>query len=527
MLFPFLAYAEIHYRFRYFFSLLKKREPEIIVDVPHRLSLPSSLPLLVLVKDAHDYPVTLQKIEVFINTRKVFEQTLNLSVRERFFERIFEIPLENQSEGRKDIHVKIVYRMRDKIRTCWNDNYRQTSHAPLQCYFSAHGLPREPGWLYGDMHSHSSYTEDQIEFGAGLPTMKRMAQAVGLDFFAVTDHSYDLDDEPGNYLRNDPALPKWQAFKNESQQLNAEGTPPILIPGEEASVGNSRGQNVHLLILNNPTFVRGSGDSGEKWFRFKPEHALSELPALISEQAMLVPAHPAEPVPWVQKLFINRGEWHPNDLQGKFGEYLQWINGGKAKEITRGLRLWVQMLLSGQKAIPLAGNDAHGHFARTRQIVIPFFLLQEKPTHVFGKWKTGLYCPQTPRTPQEILQAIRSGRVFVTNGPFLELTAQAAGQTFFMGQQAPFVDAFTIRARSSAEFGPLLALTVFYGDLTLKREQIIWEENFDQRQEFSFHKKIALPISGKNGYIRCQVKTSVNGREFTAFSNVIRIRKDS
>ncbi len=527
MLFPFFTYAEIHYRFRYFFSLLKKREPEIIADVPHRLTLPASLPVLLLVKDAHLYPVTLQKVEVFINAQKIFEETLHLLIREHFFERIFEIPLEDLSEGRKEIHVKIVYRVRNKVRTCWNDNYRQTGHAPLPCYFSHQDLPRPPGWFYGDMHSHSSYTEDQIEFGAGLPTMKRMAQAVGLDFFAVTDHSYDLDDVPGNYLRNDPAFPKWQAFKNEAQKLNAQNRPPVLIPGEEASVGNSRGQNVHLLILNHTGFVRGSGDSGEKWFRFKPEHTLSELPALISGQAMLVPAHPAERVPRVQKLFINRGEWHPDDLQGPFAEYLQWVNGGGAKDITRGLRLWVRMLLSGQKVVPLAGNDAHGHFARTRQIVIPFLLLQERSTHVFGKWKTGLYCSQTPRTPQEILQAIRSGRVFVTNGPFVELTAHLGDETFFAGQSVSQIEAFTVQALSSDEFGPLKAITVIFGNVAQKREQIIWKQNFDRRQEFSFRKKIALPLSGKNGYIRCQVKTSVNEEEFTAFSNVIRIRKDS
>jgi hypothetical protein len=61
---PVFTYAETHYRFKYFFSFLKKPEPEIIADAPHRLEPGIQLPLLILVKDADRYPVIMEKIEV-------------------------------------------------------------------------------------------------------------------------------------------------------------------------------------------------------------------------------------------------------------------------------------------------------------------------------------------------------------------------------------------------------------------------------------------------------------------------------
>ena len=43
IVFP-LLYAETHYRFKYFFSFLKKNEPEILADIPHRLEPNAALP---------------------------------------------------------------------------------------------------------------------------------------------------------------------------------------------------------------------------------------------------------------------------------------------------------------------------------------------------------------------------------------------------------------------------------------------------------------------------------------------------
>ncbi|MFA6457029.1 MAG: hypothetical protein WCW40_09430, partial [Bacteroidota bacterium] len=74
IVFPFFLYAETHYRFKYFFSLYKKSEPEIIVDGPHRLDPDKPYPIMILVKDADRYPVEIQsvKITLFHDARKEY-----------------------------------------------------------------------------------------------------------------------------------------------------------------------------------------------------------------------------------------------------------------------------------------------------------------------------------------------------------------------------------------------------------------------------------------------------------------------
>ena len=57
---PFIfLYTEIHHRFKYIGSKYYKKEPEIIVDIPHRIEPNHDIPLLVLVKDSPDFPIRL------------------------------------------------------------------------------------------------------------------------------------------------------------------------------------------------------------------------------------------------------------------------------------------------------------------------------------------------------------------------------------------------------------------------------------------------------------------------------------
>ena len=61
---PVICYAEIHYRFKYFFSFLLKKEPEILFDAPHRIEPNSNLPILLFVKDAHLFPIEVISVDL-------------------------------------------------------------------------------------------------------------------------------------------------------------------------------------------------------------------------------------------------------------------------------------------------------------------------------------------------------------------------------------------------------------------------------------------------------------------------------
>ena len=63
-------YTEIHHRFKFFGSKYFKKEPEINADIPHRVEPAHDIPLLILIKDSHKFPVTLLKIDINISNRK-------------------------------------------------------------------------------------------------------------------------------------------------------------------------------------------------------------------------------------------------------------------------------------------------------------------------------------------------------------------------------------------------------------------------------------------------------------------------
>ena len=61
-LLPILGYAETHYRFTGLPSLIYRRQPEIIFDLPRRLQPGADLPVVLLIKDADRFPVSVHTI---------------------------------------------------------------------------------------------------------------------------------------------------------------------------------------------------------------------------------------------------------------------------------------------------------------------------------------------------------------------------------------------------------------------------------------------------------------------------------
>ncbi len=509
-----VLYAETHYRFKYFFSYLKKHEPEIIVDLPHRLEVEEDLPVLLILKDADRYPVRILKLSVLDQGQELFSNELNLDVREPYKELIFFIPKYRISAGVHYLSVSVSYLTGNRFRECINDNHRGTSHAPFPVYIAETPLPKIDCCYYGEPHSHTNYTSDQVEFGASLTANKKMAKALGLRFFAATDHSYDLDDYPENYLKNDPGLQKWDQFQQEVRTLNNIDDGFVIIPGEEVTVRNSDGKNIHCLIYNHPDFIPGSGDSAEKWFHWRSEKSLSEALNQIKSDALAFAAHPFEIAPLLQRFFINRGSWSDTDCQNKRLQGLQLLNGGRDELIPSIIRNWTRLLLQGYHLQGLAGNDAHGNFARFRQINFPFFTMREHYYHLFGKWRTGIYLePDIEFTLINLLNALRTGNYFMTNGPAL---------LFKSGVEAPSAytdDKSRIRchALSSKEFGALKKIRVLQGMVGADMEKVIIEEEFGNDTE-SYKKNFALAPAGKSCYYRCEIFTD-SGR--MAFSNPI------
>jgi hypothetical protein len=519
-LLPFLwlpvLYAETHYRFKYFFSRLRKPEPEIIADCPARIKKGHVLPVLLIVKDARQYPVLLHEIAVYAGNQLLFQQKPDRRIESGYAEIIFELPTDTLKTGSLSLNIGITYRCRGKIKICWNDNHRGSSHAPLPVYISDEDLPRLDNCLYGETHAHTIYTSDQVEFGASLNATARLSSALGLDFFCATDHSYDLDDQADNYLQNDPGLARWQQFWSEVENFNKQNTFQI-IPGEEVTVRNSQQQNVHCLVYNSPHFFYGSGDSAEKWLRTRSEMSIPELLANLPENALALAAHPAEKPPFLQRLLIRRGYWRELDCAQQNLHGLQFINNSGATIDDQGKQLWLSQLLRGYRQLGLAGNDAHGNFARFRQIGFPFLTMREDYLHLFGHWRCGVYLPDGNRSMTAILRVIRAGACFMTDGPALLFQACTQNSWQHSGSRLKNITRLKLAARSTPEFSALKNIKIMSADEGDPVERVIISLDLEP-ESYDYETEIAFLPEKRNGYIRAELTTHT-GR--TALSNPI------
>ncbi len=521
LLIPPFAYASTFYRFKYFFSLLKKREPQIVADVPHRINKINALPILIIFKDADHFPCELLEIEIFIDKNLHAQNTINQKIASNYWDYIWKTDVSKAEPGWHNIDVKITYKLRGKIYTLFNDNYRTTSHAPFPSFFSEDDLPILPGFIGGDMHSHSNNTDDQIEFGASLEATAEMSSALGLDFFAVTDHSYDLDDYTDNFLKNDPTLKKWHTFLEKVSELNNSDNTIIIIPGEEVSVKNTKNQTVHLLVYNDPNYFPGCGDSGEKWLHYFSELSIKDVLSSLAKNAISFASHPTDKVPFMHRLLLNRGHWGIADAEDERLTGVQIFNGHGSDKIEASIKFWTTLLLKGHKSFLLAGNDGHGNFGSNRYLSVPFLKISETYTQLFGKWRTDLNIAGSKNTVTNIIKRIIDGNFSVSNGPAIDFQLfDEKNRDRSMGTKTNYAKLGKIHVKSSREFGPIRKIIVYRGilqteteDVYLTNEQI--EDSFELQTDFEIKQ-----ITDKC-YFRAEIQSEGPKGKHFAFTNPI------
>lgn len=507
LIWPAIAlYPEIHYRFRFFpFSRYYRRRPEILSDAPHRLEPGQDLPVLLLIKDAHLFPFELQEVQLQARCRdRLLTRVigLNETIQSRLWHRVERLSLPDESPA--EWEISSIWQIRLNSRQCRivNDNLPGLSHTPLKVVQSGHPLPRLPGWHFGDLHAHTFFTEDQVEFGAPLAAYPELGHAQGLSFAFAADHAYDLDDPPNSYFVRDPELRKFHARAEELASLNERFRDQfVLLPGFELTVANHRGRNVHLLMLGQTEFLPGSGDSAEKWLRTKSELSVGRALARLTPGALAFAAHPASHPPLLQRLLLGRGRWEGADLQNDELCGLQVWNGEPSEDFQAALNAWRDGLLEGRRWKIIAGSDAHGNFNRYRQIGFPMIRLEEADRHVFGTVRTGVYCPEGVKA-EILLHHLRHGRSFISDGPFADIEIARSGE-----------DAVTARAvaLSTSEFGALNEIKILWGKSGAPSERILLKENAQQRERWGG----VIPLEEKEGYLRLEVKTDAGRRCLT------------
>lgn len=472
-------------------------------DAPHRVEPGSQIPLLLLVKDAHLYPSDLVRADLTVHHRGsvIHRETLvhdRIRLSDDWWWTLFNVDV-GPAVGWLDLAVAFTLEHAGVARKYSANNYRTANGRPLRVYRSADPLPAFPGFITGEVHAHSSYTSDQVEYGTPLRPARYMSRSMGLGFFGITDHSYDLDDDPTSYLVNDPQLRKWRAYQDEVDDLNADGAWPVVLRGEEVTVRNDAGRNVHCLVYGDRTFHPGAGDSAEEWLRTTSELSIPELLDQVAEGAGVFGAHIAEPVPLLQRLLLGRGAWSASDIAHDRLDGVQFWNGARDAAMARGKAMWVGQLLSGKRIAAVAGNDAHGNFNRFLQLKIPFVMLHDLERQLFGRVRTSVYVQETGE--QKVLDAVRSGRSVMTDGPICSLSSPDG--SVLVGSSIAEGDRCIVRARSSAEFGSLSIIRLLRGRRGTDAEETIQTWRPDEMDFIG----PPVPQDGDTLYLRAEAET--------------------
>ena len=279
-----------------------------------------------------------------------------------------------------------------------------------------------------------------------------------------------------------------------------------IIAGEEISIGNSEGKNVHLLAINNPDFIQGSGDSAEKWFSNKPSRSIKIIPEFqtINSESLFIAAHPAEHVPFLQFLTLRRGTWSERDFEDGKIRFLQIVNSSDTVSVLNSIEYWKKLLLKRHRFFILAGNDAHGNFGIMRQIKIPFVKLFYSKHQVFGKFFTVFHYEEN-----EPIKAIKNGEIIISNGPFINFQLETEGKKYPIGSEINASEAnIFFNVSTSPEFGDIVKINLYAGKKNTEEELTVTNgEKIDLSHYF---------------YLRMSIKTAKNG---FAFTNAIFIRK--
>jgi hypothetical protein len=461
-----LHYAETHFRFP--ISRLYRKEPVILIDAPFQVCPEVPCPVWLIVRKADLFPVYVYEVYGEWQNAKGENMPFKIPVKKRFDEKFhfMELDFEKPIYGLWMLKIFIKYKINKKEKLCQRWNYPFLEPKPLMINFLMEKPPKPQGWIAGETHCHSSYTSDSVEFGAAPDVLLKAARAVGLDFVCITDHSYDLIDEKRfQKMRNDVAKADSYPFLR-------------MVAGEEISCGNSKNQNVHLLVFGNKHYVEGHGDGGRRWQNTKPDLTIDQAIKKCKDAAVFA-AHPKLKMLFAEKLLLKRGHWSYKDLAESDICGIEFWNGFRSKDFYEGRDLWIKCLLAGHKMLPLGGNDAHGDLNSYTAVKQPLWSLKCNSEHVFGAVRTVI--PNSSQAPFSELP----DNLYVTDGPAL------------------WFENGILHAKSTKDFGQFLSITGYSAKIGAKKENIENLELNDNCFEHSFE------IDFENcDYVRAECETS-------------------
>ena len=538
-----LRYAETHFKFKLPWSLLYKPWPEIIFDAPFQFVPGVSPYLWIVVRDANRFPTTIKTAEILLkhNIENAFDNTLektsqpdisihkdlDIEVREQMH--FIPLPLGEIPAGTYEVYCKLTVERDGKTQTFERWNLPRLKPVPLRIKVLNEALPIAPGYAAGEMHCHTHYSADHVEYGATPEVLQLAAKAVGLDFVNCTDHAYDFAFTQEDFTKEaESPVPRFQKLREEiaalpSKDENGEDL-PLLLAGEEVSAGNSKGENVHVTVLAPEGYLPGLGDCGRYWLNNRPTLSIKQV--LSMTKAHCFAAHPFQQMGLLEKFIFRRGYWKPEDLNWAPQKHairgLQFWNGIRDEGFKLGREFWINELGKGNYLLPIGGNDAHGDLNSMTAVDLPLISLKHTRAHTFGNVRTvvriedsvipnenATVIPNRVRDPATLNEAFAGDNCYITDGPALWWERDGKNLVF--------------HARSNKEMGGGFRYIRIYGRQILPNGKFALEEEIMIGSLIAAPDHADIPIITNSGfaYFRAECETATGKFALTSAARVL------
>ena len=512
-----LRYAETHFKFRLPWSLLYRPWPEIIFDMPFQ-AVPGTEPTMwIVVRDADRFPVTLESAEIEIESSESTgtnseKRTITLDIEADKPFAFYPVPLAGLKPGKYRITPKVTTVKKNVDEGAKNERRTFTRWSlpglkpqPLKLHVLAEQPPKAPGYAAGEMHCHTHYSRDHVEFGATPAVLQQAAASVGLDFACCTDHAYDFAFTDEDYTKEarSPA-PRFQALCDEIAALPKGEGLPLLLAGEEVSAGNSKGENVHITVFAPDAYLPGLGDCGRYWLENKPTRSIAQI--LQDTTAHCFAAHPFQQMGIVEKFVFRRGYWTDKDLHADKPHAirgLQFWNGVRDEGFKLGREFWIEQLGKGNYLLPIGGNDAHGDLNDTTAVSTPLVSLKHSRDHVFGKVRTVVKMDPTAAgnglSRESLHVAFAGDNCYITDGPAL----------WWEHAEVHGIKSVVFHARNTKDFGEGFRYIRIFGRRYLSNGKLAKEEELRMESLVAAPTKTDIPVSIDNfAYLRAECESA-------------------
>jgi hypothetical protein len=516
------AYADLHIQK----NMYPRKEPDVVADTLTRMAEPGPIPVMLLIRHTDIFPTELAEAVITADFEGGVPSTsktvkYNLRLKQLNWHDLQYVETPAGYKGAVGISVKFNMKIRGAEVTPLNNNLRNLKRTPMMVYVGAPAFPRFGGWYFGDIHLHTAYTDNQVEFGAPADISALMAARYGMDWSVFTDHSFDLDDMEEDTLVNDPKIGKWKRMLADVADARKKYPVVVFMPGEELSCGSAENKNVHMIVINTEKFYVGNGDGHETGNA--PDLACAGVTAALPKDAAAFAAHPICEVSVVETYLINRGNWSFEDMKAPGLTGLESWNHDQHPN-KESFDAWVKLLLAGERKYLSAGTDSHGDFSK-EYANGGYEDTQRSP---FGAIRTAVYAPDGPLTPEKVTAAMRAGRMVVTSGPFpvVELRNSAGKTAMIGGDISGGKITANVAAKSSPEFGPIIEVKVILGEIGGSAESVIADfKSADFSDPMDIQKTLDLPETAKNGYVRIEAYSQSAGVVYDGYTNPIWFNK--